>query len=105
MSVRTLVAAAASGLLLATPALAQTGTRSIEVRVADLDLASQTGQAQLHRRIQKAAATICGGSPRSASMLTAYEACRGDVLDDAAQKIAALKAQGGAPVQVASAAQ
>nr|WP_295373157.1 UrcA family protein [uncultured Sphingosinicella sp.] len=104
MFVRTLSAAAASALLLATPALAQTETMTVEVRTADLNLASVAGQAQLQRRISAAAGQICGAAPRSLDMLAAHTSCRSEVLGDAAQKIAALKAQGGTAVQVASAA-
>ncbi|CAA9538737.1 MAG: hypothetical protein AVDCRST_MAG23-1699 [uncultured Sphingosinicella sp.] len=104
MFTRILSAAAASALLLATPAFAQTEAMTVKVRTGDLDLGSAAGEEQLQRRIRNAVGQICGKSTFPANLETPYRSCRSEVLGDAAQQIAALKALGGTPVQVASAA-
>jgi UrcA family protein len=68
MSKQTVIASIASvvatlGLLAMTPpahAAAPTVTSSVEVRHADLDLTTAKGQAQLNRRIDRAAKAACG---------------------------------------------
>lgn len=74
---------------------------SVEVKTADLNLASDAGQLRLQRRIGHAARQICGERPRGLSLQEGYETCRADVLADADQKIAALKFKAGDRIQVA----
>jgi UrcA family protein len=101
MFARTLSALAVSALLMATPALAQMESVSVQVKTGDLDLASEAGQAQLQRRVRHASFAICGQAPRDFALKESYDNCRSEVLDDAALKIAALKAKGGERIQVA----
>lgn len=57
------IASVAAGVatLALTPAHAQTATeRSVVVSFADLNLDSTAGKARLERRIEQAAATVCG---------------------------------------------
>ena len=91
MLARTLAAIGASALLLATPAFAQQEPMSVEVRIGDLNLASDAGKAQLGRRVFRAMSQICGEAPRAFDILDAYQECRTDVMADADSKIAALK--------------
>lgn len=51
-----ILAAAIGAALVSTPSFAD----SVNIRFADLDLATQQGQAQLARRIDAAARAICG---------------------------------------------
>ena len=91
MIARTLAAIGASTLLLATPALAQDELMSVEVKIGDLNLASDSGKAQLNRRVLGAMGEICGQAPRALDLADSYTDCRTEVLADADAKIAALK--------------
>lgn len=91
--------------LLAGPAYSQFAEPvSVEVKIADLNLGSAAGQARLERRVRQAAGRICGAEPRTIDLRIDHQRCRGEVLSDAALKIAALKDKS-APVQVARRAQ
>ena len=57
MKTHSAIMAAVLGAALATPALAETQT--VGVRYADLDLATPAGQAELDRRIDRVARSIC----------------------------------------------
>ena len=100
MLARTLSAVAASALLLATPAVAQTDSVSVTIKTADLNLASNSGQARLERRVRRAAHEICGRSPGGLNADQLFAECRADVVSDAHQKIAALTS-GQSRIQVA----
>lgn len=91
MIARTLAAIGASALLLATPAFAQDELMSVEVKIGDLNLASDAGKAQLNRRVVRAMGQICGQEPRALDLAEGYADCRTEVLADADAKIAALK--------------
>ena len=55
-------------LLLATPALAESG-KAIAVRYGDLDLTAAAGKQTFERRITRAAAIVCGGTPDSRDLV------------------------------------
>lgn len=101
MLTRTLAAIGASALLLATPAFAQDEIMTVAVQIDDLNLASESGQARLGRRVFNAMRRICGEQPRSLDLRQAYEDCRSEVMADADQKIAALKLRNTDRIQVA----
>ena len=105
---KSLISAAAL-LALATPAFAAPVSsqiyaepRSIDVHVGDLDLASDAGNANLQRRIRKAANAICGRVPvfplREKRMA---ETCHDEVLASTAKKVAMFKAQSSGAVTLA----
>jgi UrcA family protein len=77
------IAIVLAGLFGAAPAAAADGdeyeTQSKTVSTHGLDLTTEAGQAALHRRIAIAAASVCGGYPRSAS----YDRCWADAVADA----------------------
>lgn len=91
MIARTLAAIGASALFLATPAFAQDDVMSVEVKIGDLNLASDAGKAQLGRRVHRAMSQICGYTPRNFDILDSYRDCRSEVMADADAKIAALQ--------------
>jgi UrcA family protein len=91
MFARTLAAIGASALLLATPALAQDEVMSVEVKIGDLNLASDAGKAQLNRRVIGAMYEICGYTPRELDLAEGFRTCRTEVMADASAKIAALR--------------
>jgi UrcA family protein len=91
MLARTLAAIGASALLLSTPALAQDEVMSVEVKIGDLNLASDAGRAQLNRRVVRAMGEICGQEPRALGLEENYSTCRTEVMADADAKISQLK--------------
>lgn len=84
-------------LLVSTIALALLGTgaaqaRTAQVRHADLNLASAAGQAELDRRVERAARQVCVDETRIATRIANHKAvtrCKADVRSQVA---AALKA-------------
>jgi len=76
----TLLALASAAALAAAPAFAQTDAAapSMVVRYADLDLSDPAGAHAMLRRIDVAAAEVCGGQPdiRDLGRLTAFQRCR-----------------------------
>jgi UrcA family protein len=84
-----LFASIGATLALAGPATARTMEPAThEVRYGDLNLASEDGLAQLHRRINAAARRVCGSAdPRDLNMVQATNDCRKAALADAAPKI------------------
>ncbi len=84
-------------LLVSTIALALLGTtaaqaRTAEVRHADLNLTSAAGQAELERRIERAARKVCSEEANTGTHIKDYRAvdrCKADVR---AQVAAVLKA-------------
>jgi UrcA family protein len=63
----------------------ETGTVSVRVSVADLDLRHEAGLAAAHRRIQRAAAVVCGNEPASSglALYAASKSCRKAAFDGA----------------------
>ena len=81
----------ASGAI-ATPALAKDEPESIAVKYTDLNLATEEGQATLHRRLMRAAEQVCDFDRRSrAFALPTSEArrCLAEATKDFDRKIAA----------------
>lgn len=75
---------AAAALALATvPAVADTVTLSIPVRIADLDLASAKDQARLDGRIRKAADGLCRAGAMSVRTFRDDAGCRANSIRDA----------------------
>jgi len=84
-----LLASFGAALALGAPASAQMMEKaSHEVRYGDLDLASDAGVAQLHRRIKFAARSVCGQADiRDISGSQAAAACRRAALAEAGPRI------------------
>ena len=82
----------------AVPALAETASPDVAVSVvhtADLNLASQSGQRQLDRRLSLAAREVCGiASDVDLEGKNAVRACRDNVLAEARQQGRVLIAEG-----------
>jgi UrcA family protein len=69
----------AAALVAAAPAAAETETNSIEVTIADLDLAQAKDVARLDRRLGVAIRRVCGTpDDRSLAAMLAVTACRLD---------------------------
>lgn len=67
----------AAALIGAAPAVAETETNSIEVTIADLDLARAQDAARLHRRLGLAVRRVCGvPDDRSLAAARAVADCR-----------------------------
>jgi UrcA family protein len=76
-------ALALAGAAISTPAFAALGTETLSVVVptADLNLASEAGQASLARRIDAAATRICGpADSRNLQFWRATRACHADAV-------------------------
>lgn len=77
-------------LLLASPALAQSEPLSVTVNAADLDLATEAGQAQLDRRIRKAASRVCDNGSGGLPGQIAYQVCYSETMAAASRGAAQL---------------
>lgn len=55
-----LASAALAAACLVVPAAAAPQSRSVAVRIADLDLSTRAGAARLERRVHRAAVMLCG---------------------------------------------
>jgi UrcA family protein len=62
-------------------------TRSVEVRFRDLDLSTPPGAAQLYRRIQAAARSVCQYEPTSPREQTIWQYCVRPTVDAAVAKV------------------
>jgi UrcA family protein len=71
--------AVASALVVPTVSQAQ-DTQSVRVSYADLNLASNTGQAKLQQRIDYAAKYVCEGDLSNIDYVSAIYACRADAV-------------------------
>lgn len=92
------IAAAIAALSLAAtaPAMAAGSSESgYRIEYRDLDLSSDAGRAELHRRTDKVAREICAVRPRTGT-LTAFESCRNDVRRQLTDKVAAATRANGA---------
>ncbi len=92
---KTVLTTAALGLaVISTPALAgPTDIPSVEIAIADINFATPEGQAQLDRRVKKAAQTICGlDSRRSGSRIPSMDSkrCYAKAMKSAEQQVATL---------------
>jgi UrcA family protein len=58
-------------------------TRSVSVRYADLDLASEVGAAALYHRIQGAARVVCGYDEHRLAALSYMNRCNSSAISDA----------------------
>jgi len=79
----------AAALIASTPGFAQ--ERSVSVAVSDLDLSGPSGQAQLEKRIMRAARSVCTSgtrSARSASNHSVSKQCEAQAIANAEPKIA-----------------
>jgi UrcA family protein len=78
---------AAAALLAAAPVLAQTADAApgVVVRFGDLKLDLPGDAAILERRVERAAADVCGGLPdaRDLDRQVAFKACRDEAMDRA----------------------
>lgn len=92
MTMRTFAIAAALALV---PATAFAASRSVEVKYDDLDLSTPQGMAQLDKRVEKAAKTVCTehrittGSIRSTNV---DQACYEQTRQKMKEQVAALAA-------------
>jgi UrcA family protein len=84
-----LLASMGAAIVLAAPASARTADKvSSEVRFGDLNLATDAGVTQLHRRIRTAAYQVCGRPEiRDLKGSQAAASCRDTALADARPKI------------------
>lgn len=97
-SVLMITLAMATASTAAAPALSVPGEVSARVSVADLDLTTRAGVAELDRRIHRAAARICiANRPRTPIEMRAEARCRMEAIAGAAQQreraIAAARAE------------
>ncbi len=94
---KTLTLMAAAGLLAFT-APAYADWRSLEVRVADLDLSSSAGQEELENRIDRAVKNVCRSNASKAlserrDVARCESEARSVAMDKAEQKISAYRAK------------
>jgi len=81
-------------MLFASPALAQTETASVVVRYADLKMDAPGALQVVERRIDRAAARVCGDQPdiRDLDRRVAFDACRADATHRAVSQLRATSA-------------
>lgn len=92
---RTLLTIALSGLIAATPAVAQPidENYSVEIAYGDINLSNPAGLAKLAGRVKNSADSICfgaGDSPLQQSLQA--QSCRADFIKTAEQKLQAVVA-------------
>jgi UrcA family protein len=93
-----------SAVLAASPAAVFAATpSSVQVRLNDLDLASEAGHAALIGRVRLAAAAVCGGDEahRSLGDLHTYLTCRSETIANAMPQLNAAIASAEHPEQYA----
>ncbi len=81
-----------TAVLAASPAAVFAATpTSVQVRLGDLDLASEAGHAALMSRVHQAAAAVCGGDEahRSLGDLQTYLTCRSETVANAMPQLTA----------------
>lgn len=86
-----LTALAAAAVAFSTPALAGTqmeGLPTKAVQYEDLDLATPGGQADLERRISRAAKSVCRTGARDLASLTLEQKCYRFALTSSREKVA-----------------
>jgi UrcA family protein len=94
MNIKMSIAAAA--LALSAPAFAAENTPTATVKYGDINLASDTGVAQLSRRVQRAAVQLCGVVPaRDMAERKSVSECQSDVIADASTKLQPVLAAAG----------
>ena len=84
-------ALAGAAMLAATPALAQDSTMSVST--AGINLASDTGRAELDKRLLKAANKLCDTGSAGGHMQLKFVTCRDDVLASAKGQVSELAAR------------
>ncbi len=92
---KTVLTTAALGLaVVSTPALAgPSDNPSVEIAIADINLATPEGQERLDRRVKKAAQALCGvGTRRSGSRIPSMDSkrCYAKAMKSAEQQVATL---------------
>ena len=81
----------AATLIMSNPAFAE--VRSVAVKVSDLNLATPTGQAQLEKRVIRAARSVCSSDSHSVRDLVAAQKCEARAIAKAEPKIASRVAE------------
>ncbi len=81
----------AATLMISNPAFAQ--VRSVAVKIIDLNLATPSGQAQLEKRVIRAARSVCSSDSRSVRDLSAAKKCEAQAIANAEPTIASRIAQ------------
>jgi UrcA family protein len=96
--------AAAAATFAIAPAHAELGTpRSVAVNYTDLDLKSETGQAQLKKRVAFAAEVVCGPADTlSYHSKKAIAGCQDRAVANASRAMVEVFAQAGGEIRVAA---
>jgi UrcA family protein len=92
-----------TAVLAASPAAVFAAPATAQVRLNDLDLASEAGHAALMGRVHQAAAAVCGGDEahRSLGDLHTYQTCRSETIASAMPQLTAAIASAEHPEQYA----
>lgn len=93
----------ATAVLAASPIAAFAAPVTAQVRLSDLDLASEAGHATLMGRVHQAAAAVCGGDEahRSLGDQHSYLTCRSETIANAMPELNAAVASAEHPEQYA----
>lgn len=92
-----------TAVLAASPAAVFAAPVTAQIRLSDLDLASEAGHATLMGRVHQAAAAVCGGDEahRSLGDQQTYQTCRSETIANAMPQLHAAIASAEHPEQYA----